>query len=690
MKKRILSNISFNFLIKVITYIFSFLTLLYVARVLRPETFGRISFASAAAGYFVMLANLGMPIYAMRACAEKSEDRQELNRVFHELWSIQILVSAVSAAFFLGIILTVPRFREDLPFLLVFGSSVLFQMIGCEWLFRGLEQFRLLSLSAFACKAVSFLLILLFVRSDGDGLIYAVLSVLTAYGSNIVCFFLLRRYVDIPFRLTINWRHFRPLLTFFMMSCAVYVYSSLDLVMLGFMKGDYEIGLYTLAAKGKGVLAVTGGLVWNSTLPIAAKLWADGKKGRFESLAAKTSAAVCGIQLAVTVLCLLFAGQIIRLVGGEAYTGAVRSFRILLLSLVPIGASNILGGQVLIPAGKEKRLFLAEVLGAVFNFAANLILIPRFSIEGAAATTTVSEIIVWIVCLYYVKRDLGMDLPRVIAERLVCRLRKPLSAFRAKAQNRLFGARLPFVCPCCGTRLRRFTRGGFDKRSDIYNPDRYKGMDQSVICPMCGSLPRHRILVSWMEKNRETLAGKDVLYFARERSVRLWMDRNGLKAETADLYHDADWRIDIQDTGLAAESYDVVICNHVLEHVDDFRQALKEVCRILRPGGSLICSFPMDPTVDLVYEDAPVKTEEDCLRFYGQIDHLRVFGMRADRLLAEAGFSVETIDGRDCPREILPVVGPADYDMNMLFRCVKASPASAAGAHEPDGGGVGL
>ena len=197
MKQRILSNVSFNFLIKIITYTFSLLTILYVTRVLRPETFGRISFASVVAGYFVMIANLGMPIYAMRTCAEKKDDRQELNRVFNELWSINVLLSAVSAALFLVIILTVPKFKENTSYLLVFGSAVFFQMIGCEWLYRGLEQFRLLGLSAFVCKAVSFLAILLFVHSESDGLLYAVLSVLTAYGSHIVCFFHVLRSIRV-------------------------------------------------------------------------------------------------------------------------------------------------------------------------------------------------------------------------------------------------------------------------------------------------------------------------------------------------------------------------------------------------------------------------------------------------------------------------------------------------------------
>ena len=148
------------------------------------------------------------------------------------------------------------------------------------------------------------------------------------------------------------------------------------------------------------------------------------------------------------------------------------------------------------------------------------------------------------------------------------------------------------------------------------------------------------------------------------------MEREEVECITADLNTDADLKLNIQATGLPDGSYDLIICNHVLEHVDDFRLALKEMYRILRIGGSFICSFPMDPKIELVDEDPVNSPEERFLRF-GQTDHKRVFGMKADQLLSDAGFTVEVINGIDYPEEILPVIGPADYDMNILFRCIK-------------------
>lgn len=91
-----------------------------------------------------------------------------------------------------------------------------------------------------------------------------------------------------------------------------------------------------------------------AVLPLVTRLWKEGDREHFESLAVKSIVIVCGIQTVVAVICFVFAKEIILFAGGESYLGAVPAFRILLLSLMPIGASNILGGQVLVPSEKEK------------------------------------------------------------------------------------------------------------------------------------------------------------------------------------------------------------------------------------------------------------------------------------------------------------------------------------------------
>ena len=242
---------------------------------------------------------------------------------------------------------------------------------------------------------------------------------------------------------------------------------------------------------------------------------------------------------------------------------------------------------------------------------------------------------------------------------------------RIRTDMLLFKQKTVWFCPCCGLKYRTFIAGDYREHPLWFNPTRFEHTEQNVLCPNCKSLPRHRILALWCKQHLNLLKSSEILYFAPERSMILWMKRNRVSCTTADLYSVADLKLDIQNTHLPDCSNDIVICNHVLEHVDDFRKALKEINRILRPSGSLICSFPMDPTVDLLDEDPTVRTEEERLRRFGQNDHLRVFGMHPEVFLEEAGFTVERIKGEDYPDEILPIVGPADYDMNCLFWCKK-------------------
>ena len=234
-----------------------------------------------------------------------------------------------------------------------------------------------------------------------------------------------------------------------------------------------------------------------------------------------------------------------------------------------------------------------------------------------------------------------------------------------------------YYCPCCGSHLTAFVSGTFISRSNCFNPARYMNSRQDVLCPVCLSLPRHRILAAWCETYKDSLHGKRVLYFALEKGMECCLRRNKVLLTSADLYDIADLKLDLMCIDQPDNSWDLVFCNHVLEHVKDYRIALSELYRILRPCGRLICSFPIDDSYETVYEDgnlvSVVSPEADMQRIqkFGQKDHLRVFGRDSIKLLETAGFIVTVIDGDTMPEEIMPVVGPADYDSNKLFICEK-------------------
>ncbi len=226
-------------------------------------------------------------------------------------------------------------------------------------------------------------------------------------------------------------------------------------------------------------------------------------------------------------------------------------------------------------------------------------------------------------------------------------------------------------CPCCNKHFSHFEDERFYDDKSCYDPATFTRFRQDVICDFCRSAPRHRIIAEWAEKNEGFLKESKILYFAPELSMMLWFRRHKIPVITADLFdHRADLKIDIMSMGLDNGSFDVIFCNHVLEHVSDHSVALSELHRVLREGGILIISFPIDSGSDHMRQETTSSAEER-IRLYGQHDHLRLFGKDSRDMLEKAGFEVSTIDLADMPENIVPEEGPSDYDSNRIFVCIR-------------------
>lgn len=222
-------------------------------------------------------------------------------------------------------------------------------------------------------------------------------------------------------------------------------------------------------------------------------------------------------------------------------------------------------------------------------------------------------------------------------------------------------------CPCCGNHITGFI--DFEYKGSHYNPQMYRTHYKDTVCPICCSLPRQRMVASFVEKNFDLIKGKKILFFAPSYAGEVCMKRYGAIYQSADLYQFADLRIDIQNTGISNEAIDVILCNHVLEHVPDYKLAIQEMYRILRKNGILELSVPQFQNKK--YTPASIGNKKENWEKYGQEDHLRIFGMDIQDLLSEVGFHVTAIQGSECPKEIGSKLGPADYDIDCIYICVK-------------------
>lgn len=196
--------------------------------------------------------------------------------------------------------------------------------------------------------------------------------------------------------------------------------------------------------------------------------------------------------------------------------------------------------------------------------------------------------------------------------------------------RRQFSAgRLPRTCPLCGYK---------GIMIDVGHPPRWDAR-----CASCGSRERHRLLWLWATRgNLNRLEGKHILHFAPEKAISRMLEHNPLY-ETADLrQRGVDHHVDITRLPMKSTTYEVVIVNHVLEHIDDDRRAMREIFRILVPGGVAVLTVPINPTREATYEDFRIVDPVERTAHFGAPDHRRFYGLDfADRLSA-TGFTVET------------------------------------------------
>ncbi len=215
-------------------------------------------------------------------------------------------------------------------------------------------------------------------------------------------------------------------------------------------------------------------------------------------------------------------------------------------------------------------------------------------------------------------------IPRPLLIRLSFLVRKPL-ALIYKGTN--------VECPVCEKRFRKFLPYGYGKA----NKD-------NRLCPNCLSLERHRLLWLYLKNKTGFFSDKmTVLHMAPEQPfLKKFKQLKNLNYTTADLYSPiVDVKTDIRNLVFEDNKFDFLICNHVLEHIDDEQKAMKEILRVLKPGGKAILQVPIDYLLEKTFEDPNITSPKDREKYYGQYDHVRQYGKDYAERLKKAGFEVK-------------------------------------------------
>ena len=239
-------------------------------------------------------------------------------------------------------------------------------------------------------------------------------------------------------------------------------------------------------------------------------------------------------------------------------------------------------------------------------------------------------------------------------ESLAKRIFKKLLPFRMRLLcKKVYYYGNAFSCPICKASVRKLFPAGYrhdiNKKLEVIG----SGYRQNDACPVCGSQSRTRLLHRFLvheiliENNR-----KKVLHFAPEFGLSLMFKQlDGIEYVPADIdpkrysHLELVERIDATDVQFPDNTFDLILCDHVLEHIPDDAKAMAELQRVLHPDGMAILQVPISAKLEETIEDPTVTDPKERERRFGQSDHVRIYGQDYYRRLERAGFKVTKFNG---------------------------------------------
>ena len=215
-------NAILNSLQSLLNLVFPLVTFPYISRTLSVDGVGKYNFANSIISYFILLAGLGISVFAVREGAKLRDNRKEFSLFASRIFTINIVSTAISyLALFLILILSTSLQKYNTA-ILIFSIQIFFTTLGVDWIYTIFEEYGYITARNIIFKIISALLLFIFVRHRDDYLNYIIISVVASTGSYLLNFFHSKKFCDIKLVFNFNWKNYlTPILTIFASTVAI-------------------------------------------------------------------------------------------------------------------------------------------------------------------------------------------------------------------------------------------------------------------------------------------------------------------------------------------------------------------------------------------------------------------------------------------------------------------------------------
>ena len=404
-------NFAYKGLLTIANPIMGIITFPYISRVLGVENVGLVNFVDNTISYFLLFASMGVSTIGVRAIASSKNDQGMLNKVFSNILGMNLIFTFFVLLLYNLALILIPRFNANIELFLIGNAKIIFTSLLIEWFYSGIENFRFITIRTLLIRLLYILLVFVFIKDPGDYVLYFILTTAIVVVNSIVNMLHSLRFVKVELREFFRFTFFKENLLIGVYSIMTSMYLTFNVMFLGLTTNDLEVGYYTSAFKLYSLILSVFTAFTSVMLPRMSSLISDNNIAQFNLFINKSFGSVSLFSLPIVLCSALLAPEIIDLICGLGYEGAIVPMQIIMPSIILVAISQVLAIQVLMPLKRDNILLRTSIIGAIVSIVLNITLVPQCGSIGSAFVLMLSELTVTIIYMYYVTKKKIVEIP---------------------------------------------------------------------------------------------------------------------------------------------------------------------------------------------------------------------------------------------------------------------------------------
>lgn len=411
MKLSLKLNAVLNVIKQLLAILFPMITMIIVISTLGKDNYGHVNYVKSIVSYFALFAGLGISTYAVREGAYIRDDKNKYAELASEVFTINVASTIVS---YLVLFVCILLFREaswanDMPLVLILSGVIVLTTIGADWINTTFEDYLYITIRYILFYAIAIGLLFVLIRDPNDYLEYALLIVVATAGGNVLNVLYIRRYVKlrlVSFKKCI--KHLKAVFVLFSSNVATTIYINSDITMIGAIINDEAVAIYSVASNIYIAVKQIANAAITVAMPKLIRLISDGKKEEYSKTMNGLVSLVSILIFPAMVGLYSLSENLMVFMGGEenGFEDGAVSLKILCFAIFFAVLNFVISRCVTLPFKEDKIYMASTAISALINIVLNFILLPLASYNGAAITTLISEIVVFVILLFNCRKHI--------------------------------------------------------------------------------------------------------------------------------------------------------------------------------------------------------------------------------------------------------------------------------------------